>query len=110
MMVVDVIKMQIEILTLIVAFGLAFGPEGPHELDRCGKCFFQRAVLMRIHPNEPYLHSIKYTVLPSTKPFWDMSCGEKTVAALALLFAIYRYNGMWVLLVGLVGCCLCVLD
>lgn len=29
---------------------------------------------------------------------------------LALLFAIYKYNGMWVLLVGLVGCCLCVLD
>jgi len=44
--------------------------------------------------DEPYLHGIKYTAMPPTKRFRDMeqlSGGEKTVAALALLFAIHRY-------------------
>ena len=47
--------------------------------------------------DEPYLHGIKYTAMPPTKRFRDMeqlSGGEKTVAALALLFAIHRYAGV----------------
>lgn len=43
--------------------------------------------------DEPFLHGIKYTAMPPTKRFRDMeqlSGGEKTVAALALLFAIHR--------------------
>lgn len=42
---------------------------------------------------EPFLHGIKFTAMPPTKRFRDMeqlSGGEKTVAALALLFAIHR--------------------
>ncbi|KAG0580223.1 hypothetical protein M758_4G158500 [Ceratodon purpureus] len=45
--------------------------------------------------DEPYLHGIKYTAMPPTKRFRDMeqlSGGEKTVAALALLFAIHSYR------------------
>lgn len=45
--------------------------------------------------DEPFLHGIKYTTMPPTKRFRDMdqlSGGEKTVAALALLFAIHRYH------------------
>ncbi|XP_068664657.1 structural maintenance of chromosomes protein 1 isoform X2 [Aristolochia californica] len=43
--------------------------------------------------DDPYLHGIKYTAMPPTKRFRDMeqlSGGEKTVAALALLFSIHR--------------------
>lgn len=42
---------------------------------------------------EPYLDGIKYNAMPPLKRFRDMeqlSGGEKTVAALALLFAIHR--------------------
>ncbi|CAI0385767.1 unnamed protein product [Linum tenue] len=45
--------------------------------------------------DEPYLHGIKYTAMPPTKRFRDMeqlSGGEKTVAALALLFSIHSYR------------------
>jgi structural maintenance of chromosome 1 len=45
--------------------------------------------------NEPYLHGVKYTAMPPMKRFRDMdqlSGGEKTVAALALLFAIHSYH------------------
>jgi len=44
--------------------------------------------------DEPFLYGIKYTAMPPTKRFRDMeqlSGGEKTVAALALLFAIHRF-------------------
>ena len=44
--------------------------------------------------DEPYLHGIKYHAMPPMKRFRDMdqlSGGEKTMAALALLFAIHRY-------------------
>ncbi|XP_060676214.1 structural maintenance of chromosomes protein 1 [Ziziphus jujuba] len=44
---------------------------------------------------DPFLHGIKYTAMPPTKRFRDMeqlSGGEKTVAALALLFAIHSYR------------------
>ncbi len=46
-------------------------------------------------PTEPYLHGIKYTAMPPAKRFRDMeqlSGGERTVAALALLFAIHEFR------------------
>lgn len=52
------------------------------------------AYLTLENDDEPFLHGIKYTAMPPTKRFRDMeqlSGGEKTVAALALLFAIHRY-------------------
>ncbi|KAF6150932.1 hypothetical protein GIB67_026853 [Kingdonia uniflora] len=45
--------------------------------------------------DDPYLHGIKYTTMPPTKRFREMeqlSGGEKTVAALALLFSIHSYR------------------
>lgn len=54
--------------------------------------------------DEPFLHGIKYTAMPPTKRFRDMdqlSGGEKTVAALALLFAIHRYHFSAILLEGI---------
>lgn len=44
---------------------------------------------------EPYLAGIKYHAMPPLKRFRDMehlSGGEKTIAALALLFAIHSYQ------------------
>jgi len=46
-------------------------------------------------PDEPYLSGIKFTAMPPSKRFRDMdqlSGGEKAVAALALLFAIHKFN------------------
>ena len=48
--------------------------------------------------DEPFLHGTKFTAMPPTKRFLDMeqlSGGEKTVAALALLFAIHRCGWGW---------------
>ena len=45
--------------------------------------------------DEPYLDGIKYNAMPPLKRFRDMehlSGGEKTMAALALLFAIHSYQ------------------
>ncbi|KAE8685354.1 Structural maintenance of chromosomes protein 1 [Hibiscus syriacus] len=45
--------------------------------------------------DDPFLHGIMYTAMPPTKRFRDMeqlSGGEKTVAALALLFSIHSYR------------------
>ncbi|KAL6984060.1 Structural maintenance of chromosomes protein 1 [Sarracenia purpurea var. burkii] len=45
--------------------------------------------------DEPLLNGIKYTAMPPTKGLCDMeqlSGGEKTVAALALLFSIHNYR------------------
>ncbi|KAI3903802.1 hypothetical protein MKW92_009498 [Papaver armeniacum] len=45
--------------------------------------------------DDPFLHGIKYTAMPPTKRFRDMeqlSGGEKTVAALALLFSFHSYK------------------
>jgi structural maintenance of chromosome 1 len=45
--------------------------------------------------DEPYLEGIKYNAIPPNKRFRDMdqlSGGEKTLAALALLFAIHSYQ------------------
>jgi len=47
------------------------------------------------NPDEPYLHGIKYNATPPLKRFCDidrLSGGEKTVAALALVFAIHSYQ------------------
>lgn len=44
---------------------------------------------------EPFLHGVKFTAMPPTKRFRDMdqlSGGEKTVAALGLLFAIHSFH------------------
>uniref|UniRef100_A0A7S3AWC9 RecF/RecN/SMC N-terminal domain-containing protein n=1 Tax=Haptolina ericina TaxID=156174 RepID=A0A7S3AWC9_9EUKA len=46
-------------------------------------------------PSEPFLHGIKYNAMPPAKRFRDMdqlSGGERTVAALALLFAIHKFR------------------
>lgn len=53
------------------------------------------AYLTLENDDEPFLHGIRYTAMPPTKRFRDMeqlSGGEKTVAALALLFAIHSYR------------------
>lgn len=45
--------------------------------------------------DEPYLEGIKYHAMPPAKRFRDMehlSGGEKTMAALALLFAVHSYQ------------------
>ncbi|KAL8523126.1 hypothetical protein ACS0TY_013195 [Phlomoides rotata] len=47
------------------------------------------------NPDEPYLYGIKYSAMPPTKRYRDMSQlsgGEKTVAALALLFSIHSFK------------------
>lgn len=46
------------------------------------------------NPEEPYLDGINYNCVAPGKrfqPMSNLSGGEKTVAALALLFAIHRY-------------------
>jgi structural maintenance of chromosome 1 len=51
------------------------------------------AYLTLENDEEPYLGGVKYHAMPPMKRFRDMeqlSGGEKTVAALALLFAIHR--------------------
>eukprot|EP00898_Chlorokybus_atmophyticus_P006531 jgi/Chlat1/687/Chrsp104S01283 len=53
------------------------------------------AYLTLENSDEPFLHGIKFTAMPPTKRFRDMeqlSGGEKTVAALALLFAIHSFR------------------
>ncbi|KAF3773284.1 Structural maintenance of chromosomes protein 1 [Nymphaea thermarum] len=53
------------------------------------------AYLSLENEDDPFLHGIKYTAMPPSKRFRDMeqlSGGEKTVAALALLFAIHSYR------------------
>lgn len=53
------------------------------------------AYLSLENEDEPFLYGIKYTAMPPTKRFRDMeqlSGGEKTVAALALLFAIHSFR------------------
>ena len=53
------------------------------------------AYLSLDNTQEPYLHGIRYNVMPPMKRFRPMehlSGGEKTVAALALLFAIHSYS------------------
>jgi len=43
---------------------------------------------------EPYLGGVTFSALPPSKPYThisQLSGGEKTVAALALLFAIHRF-------------------
>ncbi|KAL2551924.1 Structural maintenance of chromosomes protein [Forsythia ovata] len=52
------------------------------------------AYLSLENPDEPYLYGIKFSAKPLTKRYRDMSelsGGDKTVVALALLFSIHRY-------------------
>merc|ERR1740133_381282 len=54
-----------------------------------------KAYLSLENTEEPYLHGTQYTAMPPAKRFRDMdqmSGGKKTVAALALLFAIHSYH------------------
>ncbi len=54
-----------------------------------------QAILGPENPEEPYLDGISYNCVAPGKRFQSMSNlsgGEKTVAALALLFAIHRYQ------------------
>ena len=53
-----------------------------------------QAFLSLENQEDPFLHGIKFTAMPPSKRFREMeqlSGGEKTVAALALLFAIHRW-------------------
>jgi len=53
------------------------------------------AFLVLENPEEPYRGGVKYNAMPPLKRFRDieqLSGGEKTVAALALLFAIHSYK------------------
>ena len=53
------------------------------------------AYLSLDNAEEPYLHGMRYNAMPPMKRFREMeqlSGGEKTVAALALLFAIHSYR------------------
>lgn len=53
------------------------------------------AYLSLENQEEPYLEGIKYHAMPPMKRFRDMdqlSGGEKTIAALALLFAVHSYR------------------
>lgn len=54
-----------------------------------------QAYLDKEENDTPYLHGVKYHAMPPLKRFRDMellSGGEKTMAALALLFAIHSYQ------------------
>jgi structural maintenance of chromosome 1 len=53
------------------------------------------AYLTLNNQDEPYLDGIKYDTIPPGKRFMDMqnlSGGEQTIAALAILFAINSYS------------------
>ncbi len=55
-----------------------------------------QAYMSEENSEEPFLHGIKYNAMPPGKRYREMdqlSGGEKTVAALALLFAIHRWAG-----------------
>ncbi|CAH8565459.1 unnamed protein product [Heterobilharzia americana] len=54
-----------------------------------------QASLLPTNPEEPYLEEIQFQCVAPGKRFQQMdslSGGEKTIAALALLFAMHRYN------------------
>jgi structural maintenance of chromosome 1 len=54
-----------------------------------------QAYLSLENSEDPYLGGVKFSAMPPTKRFRDMeqlSGGEKTVAALALLFAVHSFH------------------
>ena len=60
-----------------------------------GTDFGGTAYLSLENPDEPFQGGVKYSVMPPTKRFRemaDLSGGEKTVAALALVFAIHSFR------------------
>lgn len=75
--------------------GSAYLTLGPNPFGANGLRSFQCfSPLIVENLEEPYLHGITYTPMPPSKPFGSidqLSGGEKSVAALALLFAIARY-------------------
>lgn len=57
------------------------------------KCMCFQAFLSPENPEEPYLEGIGFNCVAPGKRFMPMDClsgGEKSVAALALVFAIHR--------------------
>lgn len=65
------------------------------DLTRVSEDIHGTAYLHVENQEEPYLGGVKYTTMPARKRFRDMeqlSGGEKTVAALALLFAAHKYR------------------
>ena len=56
-------------------------------------CAGGKAFLSVDNTDEPYLGGVRFTAMPPMKRFRDMgqlSGGEKTIAALALLFSLHR--------------------
>ena len=54
-----------------------------------------QAYLSLENSEDPFLHGVNYTAMPPTKRFREMeqlSGGEKTIAAVALLFSIHSYR------------------
>lgn len=65
------------------------------ELNRTGATTGGNAYLTLENSEEPYLDGIRFHAMPPGKRFLDMdqlSGGERTIAALALLFAIHSYR------------------
>lgn len=64
-------------------------------LTRSGDAPTGGRAFLTADPDEPYLAGVNYHTMPPSKRFRDMehlSGGEKTMAALALLFAIHSYQ------------------
>ena len=62
------------------------------EIHPCGG---SAALYVESHEEAPFLHGIKFTAIPPGKRYREMdqlSGGEKTVIALALLFAMHSYK------------------
>ena len=60
-----------------------------------GEGFGGTAYLSLENPDEPFSSGLKYSVMPPTKRFRemaDLSGGEKTLAALALVFAVHSFR------------------
>lgn len=61
----------------------------------CGFCVVKLVFTGAENPEEPYLDGINYNCVAPGKrfqPMSNLSGGEKTVAALALLFAVHSYQ------------------
>lgn len=60
-----------------------------------GKPGSDGANLYRVNPDEPYADGVRFSVIPPGKRYMSMtelSGGEKTIAALALLLAVHSYK------------------
>lgn len=81
----------------------------PNEIKMLKECVcLLQAFLGPENPEEPYLDGINYNCVAPGKrfrPMDNLSGGEKTVAALALLFAIHRCTFKCLVWFGLVVTC-----